>query len=348
MERNILVIGAGVAGITASVELNKLGIPATLIEKEKNIGGLPLKFSCKAVDKCSGCGLCQFNKVLKETRNARKVNLLTSSKLEDLEGSFGNFAATVSQKIVDKNNTEKMKTFKISASAVIVATGADIFDGRYKSQFGYKRFKNVITGLELEEKLKSGSSNIDFNGVIPKEIAFIQCVGSRDENIKKGYCSKICCRYAIRMANVLKEKIKDANITIFFIDLQTTGKDIFSFYENIKNKFEFINSIPAGVNKKDGKLEVRYDDILKGNIGYRNFDLLVLSVGISPNRQNNNLSKILGVNLNRFGFFDVKNSVETNVEGIYVVGTSILPMSIVDSIASAKASVYKVISKIGG
>jgi heterodisulfide reductase subunit A len=343
VEKNIIILGAGVAGLTASVELSKLGIPVTLIEKEENIGGHPLKFTCKATDKCSNCGLCQFNEVLKEMKNSKKINLLTSSELQDLEGNFGNFIATLSQR-----NAEKINTFKIPGFAIIVATGAEVYDARHKSQFGYKIFKNVITGLELEEKLRSGSESIKFNGKVPKEIAFIQCVGSRDENIKKGYCSKVCCRYAIRMANVLKEKIKDVNITIFYMDLQTTGKDIFSIYSESKDKFEFINSIPTYVKEKNGELEVRYEDIKNGKMGYRNFDLLVLSVGISANRENKNLAKILGVNLNRFGFYDVINSCETNVEGIFLAGTSIAPMSIVDSISSAKSAVYSIISKFGG
>lgn len=341
--KNIIIIGGGIAGLTAGVELNKLGISATLIEKEKTIGGLPLNFSCKAVDKCSNCGLCQFREILKEMENAKKINLLTLSKLQELEGSFGNFTATVSQR-----NGGKINTFKISADAIIVATGAEVYDARHKSQFGYKRFKNVITGLELEEKLKSGFSKIEFAGEIPEEIAFIQCVGSRDENIGKGYCSKVCCRYAIRMANVLKKKIKDSKITIFYMDLQTTGKDILSFYQDVKENFEFVNSIPTYVREKKGRLEVRYEDIVKGKTYYRGFDLLVLSVGISANRENNNLAKKLGINLNHYGFFDVKNTCETNIEGIFLAGTSISPMSIVDSIASAKAAVYKIISKSGG
>jgi len=344
LEKNVVIIGGGSAGISAAVELSKAGIPSIIIEKENAIGGFPLKFSCKAVEQCTGCGLCQFNEILNEFEIADKTNLLTSSQLENLKGNFGNFNVTVSQ----KNGNDKIDNLTLPADAIIVATGGQPFDAKQKIQFGYKKFKNVITGLELEEKLRAGGKDIEFDGKKPKEVAFIQCVGSRDENINKGFCSKVCCRYALRMANILKEKIKDVNITIFYMDLQTTGKDILSTYNDIKDKFEFINVIPTYVKEKDGKLEVRFDDIKNGKMGYKEFDLVVLSVGISPNKGNKDLAKMLGININRFGFYDLHDSCETNKEGVFLAGTSIAPMSIVDSIASAKNAVYKIISKIRG
>lgn len=346
MEKNVIILGAGISGITAALEVSKSGVPVILVEKEKNIGGLPTKFTCKAVEKCALCGLCQFNSVIYELNENKNIKVLVNSELKKIEKNNGSFIATVLQKTVNEDGKEKLDSLEIPAISIIVATGADIYDARRKAQFGYKRFKNVITGLELENKLRSGSKDI-FSGKIPKEVAFIQCVGSRDENIKNGYCSKICCRYALRMANVLKENY-NCNITIFYMDMQTTGKDIFLFYQDVKGKFEFINSIPAYIKEKDEMLEVRYDNILSGKMGYKNFDLVVLSVGFSANRENIALSDILGVNLDRFGFFETGNNFATNVEGIFSIGTSSAPMGIVEAESSAKVVAYEIISKLGG
>lgn len=342
MEKRVLIIGAGIAGMTCALDLSRQGISTTLIEKENISGGLPRRFACKATEKCSGCGLCQFNEVEKKIKD-EKIDLITSSSVENVEGNAGDFTVSVSQR---KNGG--INTFKIPAQAIVVATGVNVFDARSKSHLGYKLFKNVITGIELEENLRCGKVNFGFLGSVPQNIAFVQCVGSRDENIKNGYCSKVCCGYALRLANVLKDEIKEVNITIFYMDLQTTGKDISTLREETKDKFTFINSLPTYIREKDGKLKVRYEDIPGEKMGYQDFDLVVLSVGIVKNKDNANIANILGVNLNHFGFFEATDKGETNQAGVFAAGTSTGPGSIIETITSAKNVVYNIISKLGG
>lgn len=127
------------------------------------------------------------------------------------------------------------KRQELSADAIIVATGFDVFDARKKGGLGYGRYPNVLTGLDLERMFNNeGSIKLPSNGKEPHNIAFIQCVGSRDEYIGNGYCSQVCCKYAIRFARLLSHQNPEAEITIFYIDLQTAGKGFGEFYEECK------------------------------------------------------------------------------------------------------------------
>jgi len=345
-DKRVLVLGAGIAGITCALELANQNIPVYLAEKEKDIGGLVSSFSCKATDKCNNCGVCLLNEKIKKMKDLSAVPtaqadrnniiLLTSCRLQNVEKELNNFNIKMVQ---------EEKSLSIKAEIIVVATGAEVFDARYKTQFGYKRYKGVITGLDLEERLRAGSSQISFNGDIPKSIAFIQCVGSRDEKTNKGYCSKVCCKYALRMADVLQSKIEDLKVTVFYMDLQSTGKDFSSLYERCKEDIEFINSIPAKIEEEDEKLKVKYENIESGKIDVKNFDLVVLSTGLSPNKENSNLARMLKINRDEFGFFEAKDSGETNIDGIYACGTCISPKNIVDSISSAKVVAGKIIKK---
>lgn len=353
-DRRVLILGAGIAGITSALELANQDIPVYLAEKEKDIGGLVSLFSCKATDKCNNCGVCLLNEKIKEMKDLsavptaqagkNNITLLTSCRLQNVEKELNNFHIKMVQ---------EEKPLSIKAEIIVVATGAEAFDARYKAQFGYKRCKNVITGLDLEERLRAGSSYINFNlsveqprqagENIPKSIAFIQCVGSRDENINKGYCSKVCCKYALRMAAVLQSKIEGLKVTVFYMDLQSTGKDFSSLYERCKEDIKFINSIPAKIEEEEEKLKVKYENIESGKIDVKDFDLVVLSTGLSPNKENSNLARMLKINLDEFGFFEAKDSGETNIDGIYACGTARAPKSIVESISSAKVVAGKII-----
>ena len=219
---------------------------------------------------------------------------------------------------------------------IIVATGFEAFNAREIGSLGYGRYPNVLTGLDLERIFnREGSVKLLSNGKEPQNIAFIQCVGSRDES--HGYCSQVCCKYAIRFGQLIKYQNPDAKVTIFYIDLQTAGKGFAEFYEECRRKIRFIRGVPVEVlETSSGDLEVRFENISEGKVGRELFDLVILSVGIIPRKDSWDLAKILGINLGDYGFFDTKepfSSVETNVEGIFLAGTCQGPKDIPDSIA---------------
>jgi heterodisulfide reductase subunit A len=238
----------------------------------------------------------------------------------------------------------KPKEQELSIGAVIAATGFDVFDARLKGSLGYGRYPNVLTGLDLEQVFaREGYLRLPTNGKEPKNIGFIQCVGSRDTG--HGYCSQVCCKYAMKLAGLIKYQNPDTQVTIFYIDLQTAGKGFAQFYEKYKESIRFVRGVPVEiVQTVSGELELKFEDISQGKVCRDTFDLVVLSVGISPRKGTWDLARILGINLSDEGFFDTKDclsSNETNVDGIFVAGTCQGPRDIPDSIAHGTAAASK-------
>ena len=234
---------------------------------------------------------------------------------------------------------------ELHVGAIIVATGFEVFNARKIGSLGYGRYPNVLTGLDLERIFnREGYLKLPTNGREPKNIAFIQCVGSRDES--HGYCSQVCCKYAMRFARLIKYQNPDAQVTIFYIDLQAAGKGFAQFYQECRESIRFIRGVPVEIlPTPSSELEVRFENISEGKVERETFDLVTLSVGIAPRKDSWDLAKILGINLGDYGFFDTKeplNSVETNVEGVFLAGTCQGPKDIPDSIAHGIAVAERV------
>lgn len=240
----------------------------------------------------------------------------------------------------------KSREQELSVDAIIVATGFDVFDARAKGSLGYGRYPNVLTGLDLEQTFRrEGYLRLPTNGKQPQDVAFIQCVGSRDED--HGYCSHVCCKYAAKLAGLIKYQNPDSQVTIFYIDLQTAGKGFAQFYEEYKESIRFLRGIPVEVlQTASGQLEVKFEDITQGQVCRDTVDLVVLSVGICPEEQSWELARMLGINLTDDGFFETKNALssnETNVDGIFLAGTCQGPKDIPDSVAHGIAAASKAV-----
>jgi len=238
----------------------------------------------------------------------------------------------------------KPKEQELRVDAIIIATGSDVFDARLKGSLGYGRYPNVLTGLDLEQVFaREGRLKLLTDGKEPRNIAFVQCVGSRD--VSHGYCSQVCCKYAMKLAGLIKYQNPDTQVTIFYIDLQTAGKGFAQFYEDYKKSIRFVRGVPVEImGTASDELELKFEDISQGRVCRDTFDLVVLSVGISPRMNSWDLARILGINLSDEGFFDVKDSFspnETNVDGIFVAGTCQGPKDIPDSVAHGIAAASK-------
>lgn len=229
----------------------------------------------------------------------------------------------------------KPKRQELSVGTIIVATGFEVFDARETGSLGYSRYPNVLTGLDLERIFnREGSLKLPSNGKEPQKIAFVQCVGSRNES--HCYCSQVCCKYAMRFARLIKYQNPNAEVTIFYIDLQTAGKGFDKFYEECKESIRFVRGVPVEIlEAPSGELEMKFENILEGKGNREVFDLVVLSVGMVPMKDSRDLARILGINFGDEGFFDAKpfDSTETNVEGVFLAGTCQGPKDICDSIA---------------
>jgi len=245
----------------------------------------------------------------------------------------------------------EQKLEELEVSAVIVATGFEVFDAKETGLLGYSRYSNVLTGLDLERMFSASDSvTLPMSGEYPRNIAFIQCVGSRNEYSGNGYCSQVCCKYAMRFAKLLQYQNPEAKVTIFYIDLQTAGKGFGEFYEECKETIRFVRGIPVEVCEiSPNELEVKYEDLSKGKIAQDSYDLVVLSVGIAPRKDSWDLAKILGINLGDYGFWGNQETLDnnrTNVDGIFLAGTCQGPKDIPESIAHGIQAASKVIQAL--
>jgi heterodisulfide reductase subunit A len=216
-----------------------------------------------------------------------------------------------------------------SADALLVATGHQPFDAARKIRLGYGRFPGVMTGTQAEELLSRQESL----GSPSDSVAFIQCVGSRDPKEGNNYCSAVCCAYALRLARILKYRHPQADISLYYIDLQNFDKTFTRLREELTTSgIRFIRAIPFRVEQaSSGKLEL-YIENPDGGQTLVEHDRVVLSVGMEPDPQAAELAKSLGLGRNEFGFFAGEAG-----DRLFVTGTCAEPQSIPDSMSSARA-----------
>ncbi len=239
--------------------------------------------------------------------------------------------------------TQKERERVIEVGTIVIATGFEPFDARFKPEFGYDLYERVITGLELERLLSpSGPTggNLPAHWEKPENMVFIQCVGSRDKTVGNEYCSRICCMYTAKQADLLREKFPDARITVCYIDVRAFGKGHEEFYEKVqKAGVIYRKGIPSEIYKKGEKLIVKAEDSLLGELYEEEADLVVLATGLVPPREADHLRNLFKLNQTPDRFFMEAHPklrpLDTAIDGIYLSGTCQGPKDIADTVAHA-------------
>jgi len=341
-QSHVVVVGGGVAGITCASELAREGIKVTLMEKEAAIGGWVANYGCKATDQCNRCFVCVSDKDRERVRKRQDVALMTGRRVVKVGKKASGF-------VVETESEGPDGSGRFDADAIIFTTGFKPFDATQKGELGYGRYEDVVTGLDLERMLREkGRVTKPSDGNAPKKVAFIQCVGSRDESIGNLYCSKACCAYALRMARVIRNQDDESKISFFYMDIQPAGR---MFDETLKAceddpDFSFVRAIPSKVyqyHQKDG-LMMHVLNNETDEIEEQFFDMIVLSVGMVPNEENNSLYEELGAGKNAEGFIDA----ETAGEGVFMAGTVTGPKDIERSVMEAKRTVLAALRYLEG
>ena len=421
VEPAALVIGAGIAGIQAALDIGEKGFKTYLIEKEPSIGG-----HMAQLDKTfptGDCAICILAPKMVEVARSPNVEILSYSEIVDIQGYVGNFNVKVRKKpryvieekcvgcgvctekcpvkipnefdmgfgtrkaiyvpfpqavplkyTIDRENclyfktgkcqlcvkacvnnaidyTQQPQDIELKVGTIIVATGFDTYTPMRKGVYKYWEYKNVITSLELERLINAagptgGHLIRPSDGVEPKRIAFIQCVGSRNIKLDHKYCSRVCCMYAIKNAQIIMEHSPDAEIAIYYNDIRAFGKGFEELYHRVRAEHgvEFIRGRPARLTKDPvtESITIRAEETLLAKITEREFDLVVLSVGLIPNSGTSPIQKMLSLPLSDDGFLAESHPklrpVETAIEGVFICGCAQAPKDIPDSVAQAKAA----------
>jgi len=234
------------------------------------------------------------------------------------------------------NLEAKEELYGIEVDGVILATGYSPFDPGEIKRYNFEHFGNMITAMDLEKVLRhQGNIFRPTDGAHPEDIAFIQCVGSRDSQLNHEYCSRVCCGYALRMALRIIHDHPDTRITIFFMDIQNFGKDFERSYQEAREKIRFIRSIPGDFYSSDNdRISISYYDEKTKRTVSDDFDMVILSVGMLPSSSNAFFRDKLGLSQNEDGFFSITEAAINR--GIVVAGSAEGPMDISESISHGK------------
>jgi heterodisulfide reductase subunit A len=418
--KRVLVVGGGIAGIQASLDLGDAGFRVYLVEKEPTIGGKMAKLS--RTFPTEDCAACILSPKMADVPANPNIELLTFTEIEDISGYLGNYEVTAVKKpryvdldkctacdkcrevcpVVVPNEYEEgltsrkaiylpspiavPHTYILDAEAclglfplacercfsacepgaidydqkpervtftvdtIVVATGYEIFDAREKKVYGIGHSDNVITALDMERMIVHAAEG---NPIRPtgKRIAFIQCVGSRDEQVGNEHCSRICCMYATKLSQLLKRSDPKRDVYVFYTDLRAYGKGFEEYYKRAQNAgVKFIRGRVAEVNANSNgnqRVTLKVEDTLTRQIIETEFDLVVLSVGLRPGEGTRQIADILKLTESPDGFLQEAHPkfrpVDTLVDGVFICGCVQGPKDIPDTVAQASAAASRAI-----
>jgi heterodisulfide reductase subunit A len=323
-----------------AVALNNLGIQSILVEKEQELGG-----RVKSYDKIfpffhSGKDLVK--ELEKQVRKACLVDIKCGTTVSQVKGRAPCFEVKLGA-----------ASRKISAGAIVVATGFEPFDASLQEEYGYGIYKNVITATELEYLLDpegptKGEIRRPSDGKIASRIGILFCVGSRNEKLGHNYCSRICCSYSTKQAIEIKERNPDARVMCFYIDIRTYGRGFEEMYRRAQEMgITYIRGRVAECGMlPNGDITIRAEDTFLGKPVQGVFDLVSLSHGMTPCRDINSIATMLGIKVAEDGFFDCRDKDlypnDSSVDGIFLAGAAIGMKPIPDCIVDGNAVAARV------
>lgn len=336
MNGNIVIIGGGIAGMEAARALLSLGHTPILVEASSELGG----------------HVASWHKLFPDMSSAKE---LTARLKEDIKAAniFPGTKVTALNRLADGYSLKLSNGIVVNASALLIASGFNLFDAARKEEYGYGVYDHVITNADLEAWF-SGKED----SRVPKEpetVGFVHCVGSRDLKACNGQCSKVCCATAIKQAIEIKERFPYAKVYCFYMDLRLFGKKYEDFYVNAQRDYgiQFIRGRVSEVGETiDGGLQIKAEDTLSGKPLKVRLDLLVLMSGIVRNGSISELSSMAGLETDSDGFLRSADNeysvVNSNRPGIFYAGSCTGPKTVPETIAEARSAALGIHSYLEG
>jgi len=236
---------------------------------------------------------------------------------------------------------------EVEVGAIVVATGFDPFDATRKPELGWGQYPNVLTGLECERLVSASgptAGKIEIEGVDEiNDVVFIKCVGSRDRSIDNPWCSRVCCMYTAKQAHLIHDRLPDANVTVFYMDVRAFGKGYEEFYDRVRKEgIIYRRGSVSEIYKRRGRLVVRAEDTLSGRSVAVEADLVVLATGLTSRADAAQVAETLGLKQSPSGFFAEAHPKlrpnDSGVPGIYLAGVVQGPKDIPDAVSHAKGA----------
>jgi heterodisulfide reductase subunit A len=329
--KRIAIIGAGPAGIEAALSLAADGFHPVLVERSGAVGGK----------------LRDWHRLFPSITPAGEVLEQMTARLA---GAGVELMLHTEVEAVGEKGVTLAGGKELEADAVIVASGFDIFDARLKEEYGYHVYDNVFTTVDIEHMLNHGAVALH-DGSKPRRIAFVHCVGSRDEKVGQKHCSKVCCITGVKQAMEMRELFPEAEIYNFYMDIRMFGPGYEELYQQAQQESN-VNFIRGRVSEAsptiDGRIQIKAEDTLVGRPMKMTIDMLVLVVGMKAASGNERLAASCeGLNLAANGFFAPKDlfagSVSSDAPGVFYAGTATAPKTIGESIAEGAMAAGQVV-----
>ncbi len=338
-KKNILIAGAGPAGLEAAYRLSMMGFSPILVEKEEMPGGHLNKWDRLFPEREAADEILE--RLLSRVKNDVNIKIFTSSYIEQIN------------ELNDSYNVILSTGVTIIAEAVLITTGFDLFNASRKEEYGYGIYERVITNADLESWFK-GNGKIPVEN--PQSIGFVHCVGSRDEKAGNRHCSKVCCVTAVKQAIEIKEIFPHATVYCFYMDLRMFGRHYEDMYLEAQQKhgIRFIRGRVSEVSEnKEGRLVVKAEDTLAGKPVKATMDLLVLMAGMTRPASSASLYEQLDLSMDEDGFLRqsdaILNGQSNHRKGIFVAGACTGPKTLPDTIHeadSAAMAIYEYLNRM--
>jgi heterodisulfide reductase subunit A len=333
MTKPILIVGGGPAGLSAAHSLAALGQPTVLVDKNSFLGGAPIISGYAKLVPSGEWAKDAIGGMVERVKTNPLVDIRLSTSVKEFKGEAGNFTVTLS-------NGKSLK-----AGSAILCTGFTHFDSVNKPEWGFGQFPDVVTTVQVEQMISSGKGvRCLSDGRKPQRVAILLCVGSRDRQIGREWCSKVCCTVSANLAMEIREELPDCHVYIYYMDIRTFGLYETKYYWRSQEEFKvkYIKSRIAEVTSDGTKLIVKGEDTLVKRPITIPFDMVVHAIGMDPNVDNMLLSAVFGIELEPHGYIGRANSYgtmgATSRPGVFVAGAAAGPETIDDSIAQANAA----------
>ncbi len=354
--KRALVIGGGVAGMQAALDIAEAGYPVVLVEKKPHLGGRMAQLSSTYLNFDTAPDLLA-SKIEAVTQHPH-IEVVAEAEVEELGGYVGNFTVKVrrfvNSEFVDSSESTNLRIPNprvYDVGAIIVATGYDLYPQEKLGQYGGGQYPDVVDGLQFEQMLAAdGPIRRPSDGRVPQEVVWVQCAGSRDPELHMPYCSKVCCMYVAKQTIMYKQRVPEGQAYVFYIDIRSAGKGYEEFVQQAMEQHDvlYLRGKVSKVFQEDGRVMVWGADTLTSKPLEVAADLVVLATATVPSEGAKDLGQRLRIATDEHGFFSEAHPklrpVESLTAGIYLAGAAQFAKDIPETMAQASGAAAKVLS----